>query len=211
MVRRAEFTLRRIEGLAHHGQIKNLAIFCSGYGSNFQAILDAVKKRKIRAQISLLVCDNPKAYALKRARENEIPIVLISPKLFADRKRYEQILVRILKNQKVDFVILAGFMRIFTSYFIQEFRGRILNIHPSLLPAFKGAHAIRDAFEARVKDTGVTVHVVTAKVDTGPILAQKKVRVLKGDSLELLEKRIHRAEHELYPAAIQKFILTNKK
>ena len=183
-----------------------LAVFCSGDGSNFQAIVGAVKQRKLRAHHALMVCDNPKAFAVKRALRSQVPAAVVSPRLFSSRVHYEKFIVRILKNQTIDLIVLAGFMRIFTPYFIGAFRNRILNIHPSLLPAFKGAHAIREAFRAGVKETGVTVHVVTANVDDGPILAQTKVRVLGSDTLGTLEKRIHRAEHKLYPAAVQKFI-----
>ncbi len=153
-----------------------------------------------------MVCDNPEAYAIVRARKYGIPVVLIPPKLFAHRRDYEKVVTRILKSQKVDAVALAGFMRIFTATFIGAWRGRVLNIHPSYLPNFKGAHAIRDAFEARVKSTGVTVHLVTAAVDAGPILTQKKVPVRPGDTLASLEKRIHAVEHRIYPAAIRDFL-----
>jgi len=153
-----------------------------------------------------MVCDDPKAYAIRRACRQGVPVVVLSPGLFPSRKSYEELLVRILKTQGVEVVALAGFMRILTPYFIRAFRGRVLNIHPSLLPAFKGAHAIRDAFQARVKHTGVTVHIVTEKLDSGPVLAQKKVSVLESDTLKKLESKIHLAEHRLYPAAIQKFI-----
>ena len=183
-----------------------LAVFCSGHGSNFQAILDAVKRRKLRAEVALVVCDDPKAFAIQRAAESGVPALVLSPKLFRSRTDYEKFIVRILKNQKVDAVILAGFMRILTPYFINVYKNKILNIHPSCLPAFKGTRAIEDAFHAGVKETGVTIHVVTAKVDDGPILAQTKVRVSGSDTLKTLEKKIHRTEHRLYPAAIQKFI-----
>jgi phosphoribosylglycinamide formyltransferase-1 len=183
-----------------------LAVFCSGYGSNFQAILDAVRKKKLKAEIALMVCDNSQAYALRRAAKNNIPVLLLSPKIFKERKDYEKFVVRVLKSQKVDVIVLAGFMRIFTLYFIQTYKNKILNIHPSLLPAFKGAHAIRDAFEARVKETGVTVHLATKDVDAGPVLAAKKINISKKDTLDSLEAKVHRIEHYLYPAAIQKFL-----
>lgn len=186
--------------------MKKIAVFCSGNGSNFQAILDAVRAGKLRAEVAVMVCDNSKAYALKRAAKARVPVVLLSPKLFAERKHYEEAIVRILRSQKVDTVVLAGFMRIFTPFFIRAFRGRILNIHPSLLPAFKGAHAIRDAFDAEVATTGVSIHLVTVKVDAGPIVAQEKVKILPNDTMETLEKRIHAVEHKLYPAAIQRFL-----
>ena len=184
----------------------NLAVFCSGFGSNFQAILDAVRHKKLKARIALMVCDNPRAYALKRAHKENIPVVLISPKLFPDRESYEKMIVGILKNQAVDLVVLAGFMRILTPYFINANKNKVVNIHPSYLPKFKGAHAIHDAFEAKVKETGVTVHIVTKDVDAGPILLQKKVKILKNDTLESLVKRIHAVEHQLYPLAIKKYL-----
>ncbi len=188
--------------------MKKIAVFCSGNGSNFQALIEAVRRKKLAASIALMVCDNPKAFALERAKKAGIPVVLIPPKLFEKREDYEKVVVQILKNQNVDAVVLAGFMRIFTGYFIGSFKNRIVNIHPSYLPAFKGAHAIQDAFRAKVQETGVTVHLVVEAVDAGPILAQEKVKILKKDSLEKLEKRIHAVEHKLYPKALQKFLKT---
>ena len=187
-----------------------LAVFCSGYGSNFQAILDAARRKRLKAEVALMVCDRPGAYAVTRAAKAGVPSVVLSPKLFSSRADYDRLLVRVLKNQKVKLIVLAGFMRILTPAFIRAFRGRILNVHPSLLPAFKGAHAIRDAWAARVRETGVSVHVVTQKLDSGPVLARTKVKVLESDTLKTLERKIHRAEHRLYPAAVQKFIGGNK-
>lgn len=183
-----------------------IAVFCSGNGSNFQAILDAVKHRRLKAEVALMVCDNPKAFAVRRASRSNIPSVVASPKLFSSRTDYEKFILRILKNQRVTMIALAGFMRIFTPHFINAYKNKILNIHPSYLPAFKGAHAIADAFRAKAKKTGVTIHLVTAHVDDGPILVQKKVKILKDDTLAVLESRIHQLEHRLYPLAIQKFI-----
>ena len=183
-----------------------IAVFCSGYGSNFEAIAEAVRRRRLKAELALLVCDNPNAYAVRRAAKHRIPAVVVSPKLFHSREDYEKFVLSILKNQKVDLVVLAGFMRILTPRFIRAYRHKILNVHPSLLPAFKGAHAIRDAFKAGVKVTGVTVHVVTDQLDSGPILAQKAVRRSKSDTLKSLEKKIHRTEFKLYSKTIQKFI-----
>ncbi len=171
---------------------KKIAVFCSGNGSNFQAIIDAVRKKKLRAEVALVVCDNPKAFALERAKKSAVPVVLLSPKLFASREAYEKIIVRILKSQKIDLIVLAGFMRILTPYFIGTYRWRIINIHPSYLPNFKGAHAIRDAFEARVPETGVTVHHVTTKVDAGPVILQQKIKVSAKDTLASLEKKYTR-------------------
>lgn len=187
---------------------RNLAVFCSGYGSNFQAILDAVKKKKLNARVAVMVCDNPKAAALERAKKNNIPIFLFNPRTFSSREDYERIIVSILKAEKVELVALAGFMRILTPYFIRTYKNRILNIHPSLLPEFKGAHAIRDVFEARVKETGATVHLVTNELDSGRILLQKKVKVSKQDTLESLEKKIHKVEHQVYPLAIRRYLVS---
>ncbi len=180
-----------------------IAVFCSGNGSNFQALIAASRKKKLGAEIALMVCDNPKARALQRAKKHGIPAVLISPKLFSTREAYEKIIVSILKSQRVDLVVLAGFMRLLTAYFIGAYRGRIVNIHPSFLPAFKGAHAIRDAFEAGVPETGVTVHRVTLKVDSGPVILQEKVKIRRSDTRVTLEKRIHALEHRLYPKAVR--------
>jgi len=179
-----------------------IAVFCSGYGSNFQAILDAVASKKLRTEVALMVCDNPKAFAIRRAKKANVPLVLIPPKLFATRQAHEKVIVSILKQQRIDLIVLAGYMRILTPYFVRSYRNRILNIHPSLLPKFKGAHAIRDAYEAGEKTTGVTVHFVTEKLDAGPIVCQKKILVPKGIRLPVLEKKIHAVEHALYPKAI---------
>lgn len=186
--------------------LPKIAVFCSGFGSNFQAILDAVRRKQLKAQIALMVCDKPTAYSVNRAKKNNIPVVLLSPQLFSSREAYEKVIVSILKNQKVDLVVLAGFMRILTPYFIRAYRNRIVNIHPSYLPAFKGAHAIRDAFEAKVSETGVTVHWVVEKVDAGRVILQEKVKRNPKDTLESLEKRIHAVEHKLYPKALQHII-----
>lgn len=184
----------------------NLAVFCSGVGSNFEALCEAAKKNKLGARIAVMVCDCPGAFALKRASKYGIPTVTLSPKLFKTREGYEKVIVQLLKSQKVGFIALAGFMRVFSPYFIKAFRGRIVNIHPSTLPAFKGAHAIRDAFEAGVKETGVTVHLVNEKVDSGKILAQEKVKVAASDTLASLEKRIHAVEHKFYPKTLRSYL-----
>lgn len=184
----------------------NLAVFCSGYGSNFQAILDAVRTGKLRARIAVMVCDNPKAHAIRRAAKAGVPVCVLSPKLFVDRQAHERMIVSVLKTQGVEWIALAGYMRILTPYFIRAYRGRIVNIHPSYLPDFKGAHAIRDAYEAGVKHTGVTVHYVTDKLDSGRPILQERVPVRPKDTLAQLEKRIHAVEHRLYPRALARLV-----
>lgn len=183
-----------------------LAVFCSGRGSNFQAILDAVRRRRLRAEVAVMVCDNPRAYALERARRAGVPVFCFDSRRFADRADYEHLVTAVLRSQGVGLVVLAGFMRILTPVFVRAWRGRILNIHPSYLPEFKGAHAIRDAFRAGVRQTGVTVHWVTQALDAGPPVLRQRVPVRPSDTLETLEARIHRVEHRLYPAAIKRVI-----
>jgi phosphoribosylglycinamide formyltransferase-1 len=184
----------------------NLAVFCSGFGSNFQAVLDAIRKKKLHARVAVMVCDKPNAHALIRAKKSGVPALLFNPKRFRSRGDYEKLIVSVLRNEKVDLIVLAGFMRILTPYFIRAYRDRILNIHPSLLPKFKGAQAIRDAFDAGARETGATVHLVTNRLDSGRILLQKKVKISQKDSLHSLEKKIHKAEHEIYPKAISRRI-----
>ncbi len=181
------------------------AVLVSGNGTNLQAIIDAVKKKKIRAQLALVICDNPQAYALQRARKAKIKLVFINPQAFADRKSYDREMVKYLKQEKIDFIVLAGFMRILSEEFVRKYQGKILNVHPSLLPAFRGGRAIADAFEYGVKVTGVTVHFVDALVDHGTVVLQQAVAVKPNDTLSTLEKRIHKVEHKIYPRAIDLF------
>lgn len=183
-----------------------LAVFCSGNGSNFEAILTAIRRKRLRAEVAVLFSDNPKACAVTRAARAGVPVAVIPPGPFPSREDHEKLLVSVLKNSRVDLVVLAGYMRILTPYFIRAYRGRVLNVHPSLLPAFKGAHAIRDAFRAGVRQTGVSVHVVTAALDAGPVIRRVRVRRGPRETLESLEKKIHRAEHKLYPAAIGAYL-----
>jgi len=184
----------------------NLAIFASGRGSNFSAIVKAVKQGKIKARSVVLVCDKPEALVIKRAQKAKIQIILIRREDFASRADFEEALIQRLRNYKIDLIALAGFMRILSAAFVKRYRNRILNIHPSLLPDFKGAQAIKDAFNSKAAMTGVTVHFVDAQVDNGPIILQQEVTITKNDTLVSLEKKIHSAEHKLYPEAIRLFI-----
>jgi len=185
--------------------MKQFAVFASGYGSNLQAILDALKKKKIQAHLCVVVSDKKDAFALTRALKAGIPTVVFDPKAFKTREAMDRAIVQELKNFGVDFIVLAGYMRILSAYFVKTFRDKILNIHPALLPSFKGAHAIKDAFEAGVASTGVTVHLVDEQVDHGPIIAQKALPIKKNDTLKILEARIHKLEHNLYPKVIDLF------
>jgi phosphoribosylglycinamide formyltransferase 1 len=186
--------------------MKNIAIFASGNGSNFQAIVNAVKKGKLKARLKLLVCDNPKAYVLERAKKAGIEHLLVERRNYASKGEFEDAIIGRLKAEKIGLIVLAGFMRILSARFVRQFKSKILNVHPALLPSFKGARAIKDAFNYGVKVTGVTVHLVDEKVDHGPIIMQEPVALNPKDTLESLEKKIHKAEHRIYPEAIRIFV-----
>ena len=157
--------------------LKNIAVFASGYGSNFSAIATAIKGKKIRANLALLVCDNPKAPVLKKAKKANVEAALVLRAGFSSRKDFEARIISYLKENNIGLIVLAGFMRILSADFVNKYKGRIINIHPSLLPAFKGEHGIKDAFVYGVKVTGVTVHFVDEQMDHGPIILQQAVLV----------------------------------
>jgi phosphoribosylglycinamide formyltransferase-1 len=180
-----------------------LGILASGSGSNFERIVEAADGGVLDdVEIAGLVCNEPEAGCLQRARRLGVAPRLINHRDFPDRSTFDAEVVEQLKTWSVDWVIMAGWMRIVTPAFIEAYRNRILNIHPSLLPSFPGAHAVRDALEAGVRMTGCTVHIVTEDVDDGPIIGQAAVPVRSDDDVEALQERIHRAEHTLYPRAI---------
>lgn len=184
----------------------NIAVFASGRGSNFSAIARAVKKGKLKANVALLVCDNSKAGAIQRAKRAGVKVALIKREDFAAKKDFEAKIIQHLKEEEIDLIVLAGFMCILGTELIREYKDRILNIHPALLPSFKGANGIKDAFDYGVKVTGVTVHLVDEKMDHGPIILQASVKIEEEDTLETLEAKIHKVEHKIYPQAIKLFI-----
>ncbi|MFA5275302.1 MAG: phosphoribosylglycinamide formyltransferase [Candidatus Omnitrophota bacterium] len=186
--------------------LKNIAIFASGYGSNFSAIASAIKRRKIRANLALLVCDNPKAPVLKKAKKAKVKAALVLKDEFLSREDFEAKIIGHLKENNIDLIVLAGFMRILGPDLILRYKNKILNIHPALLPAFKGSHAIKDAFNYGAKVTGVTVHFVDEKMDHGPIILQQAVLIGEKDTADSLETKIHKVEHRLYPEAIKLFV-----
>jgi len=183
----------------------NLAVFASGNGSNFSAIVKAVKQHKIKAKLVILVCDKPGAFVIKRAQKAKVQVILARREDFSSRADFETAIIQRLKIYKINLIALAGFMRMLSPDFVKQYRNRILNIHPSLLPAFKGAHAIKDAFDHKVSFTGVTVHFVDAEMDHGPVILQEQLKIRNSDTLVSLEKRIHGLEHKLYPQAIKLF------
>jgi phosphoribosylglycinamide formyltransferase 1 len=183
----------------------NFAVFASGNGSNVQAIIDALKAGRIAAALAVVFSDKPDAFALTRAKKAGIATLHLSPKDFADRAAFDNAVLAEMDARKIDFIVLAGYMRLLSPQFVRAYAERLINIHPSLLPDFKGAHAIRDAFAAKVKETGVSVHFVIDEVDAGRIIAQEKVAILPNDTLGSLEERIHAVEHKLYPQVIADF------
>ena len=188
----------------------NFAVLASGQGSNLQAIIHAVKAKKIKAQLKLVISDKKDAFALERARKAKIATKVLNPKDFPDREAFDRAVLAHLKDSQIDFVVLAGYMRLLSKHFIEQYPHKILNIHPALLPAFKGMRGIQDAFEYGVKVTGATVHLVTYEMDAGPILLQEAVKVSPKDTLETLAQKIHRVEHKLYPKAIALFISSRR-
>ncbi|KAF1297685.1 phosphoribosylglycinamide formyltransferase [Enterococcus sp. JM4C] len=178
------------------------AILASGNGSNFEAIIQAVERQEIAMEVALVFSDKSNAYVLERAKNHQVEAVSFSPKDFSEKSVYEAELLHLLEEYQVEWVILAGYMRIIGPCLLEAFPQRIINIHPSLLPNFPGLHGIKDAFTAKVPQTGVTVHYIDAGVDTGPVIAQEAVTVAEEDTLESLEAKIHQVEHRLYPKVL---------
>ncbi|PKM85912.1 MAG: phosphoribosylglycinamide formyltransferase [Firmicutes bacterium HGW-Firmicutes-12] len=180
-----------------------LAVLASGKGTNLQSILDAIKTNKLNATVKVVLSDKSEALALKRAQDEGIPAYYVNHKDFIDKQDFEKALLEKIKSYNVDHIILAGFMRVLSSFFVQKAGVPILNIHPSLLPSFQGLNAHKQAIDYGVRFSGCTVHFVDEGVDTGPIILQSVVPVLPGDSEEILAKRILEKEHDVYPQAIQ--------
>jgi phosphoribosylglycinamide formyltransferase-1 len=183
-----------------------VAVLISGNGSNLQALIDAASQPDYPAQIVLVISNKPDAYGLVRARNASIPAHVISHKDYNSREEFDAAMNVLLKQHDVEFICLAGFMRILSAGFVNSWRGRMLNIHPSLLPAFKGAHAVRDALNSGAKESGCTVHLVTEEMDAGEIIAQARVPIFSDDTEEKLHQRIHLQEHLLYPQALKLLI-----
>ena len=179
-----------------------IAVFCSGRGTNLQALLQAAAARTIHGRIALVISDRADAYALIRARRFGVSARFVDPKAYATPAAFEAALIRLCRAHRVRLICLAGFMRILSPGFVRRYRNRILNIHPALLPAFPGAHAVRDALAWGAKVTGVTVHLVDEQVDHGPILLQEAVAIRSRETESSLLARVHRIEHRLYPKAI---------
>jgi phosphoribosylglycinamide formyltransferase-1 len=184
---------------------KRIAVLASGRGSNFQAVIEAIQDGKIRATCVALITDNPKAYAIERARNAKIPVVIIDFSMFSSRELYECALLSAMQQAGADLFVLAGYMRIIGAAIVRSFPGKMMNIHPALLPSFAGLHAQRQAVQSGVKVSGCTVHFVDESLDGGPIILQHCVTVQEGDDEDLLAERILKYEHECFSEAIKLF------
>lgn len=185
--------------------MKKIAVFASGSGSNFEAIAEAGRRGELNAEVTVCVCDRPGAYVTERARRLGVPVIVCSPREFGSKADYETFIGEKLRELEIDLICLAGYMRIIGPTLLEQYPGRIINIHPSLLPAFKGAHAIRDAFEYGVKVYGVTIHYVDETLDGGKIISQEAL-AYDGNDIDRLETMIHKIEHHLYPLTINKVV-----
>lgn len=178
-----------------------IGVLLSGSGTNLQAIIDAIAEG-LPTDIVLVVSSRPDAYGIERARAAGIPTLVMNREKYADVLAADAQIVEALREAGAEYVVMAGYMRKVTSVMLDAFPNRVLNLHPALLPSFKGAHAIADAFNAGVKVTGVTVHFANADYDKGPIVAQRAITVAENDTLDTLEAKIHDVEHVLYPEVI---------
>ncbi|MCE5329314.1 phosphoribosylglycinamide formyltransferase [bacterium] len=184
---------------------KRIAVFASGNGSNFQAISDYCMENDINGDIVFVLANNPSAYVLERAKKANIKSVCVDSKRNISRQEFDREILRITKSENVDLICLAGYMLLLDCEFFNEFQNKIINVHPSLLPSFKGMHGIKDAFDYGVRVTGVTVHFVDYELDNGPIIMQESVKISEGETVEELETEIHKVEHKIYPLAVEYF------
>lgn len=182
-----------------------VGVLISGSGTNLQALIDSSAEGTLDAEVVVVISNKEAAYGLERARRAQIPAVWIDPATCASPSAYNTAIADALEAHGVELVVMAGYMRLLGTEVLDRFPGRVMNLHPALLPAFPGASGISDAFEHGVKVTGVTVHFADAEFDRGPIIAQEAVRIEEADTLETLEARIHEVEHRLLPLAVQLF------
>ncbi len=182
-----------------------IGVLLSGSGTNLQAIIDAISKEDLPIEIVHVVSSRPDAYGITRAKEAGIPVTVLNRDVYADTLAADQLIVDAMRAAGAEYIVMAGYMRKLTPVVLDAFPDHVLNLHPALLPSFKGAHAIQDAWDAGVKVTGVTVHLANEDYDKGPIVAQRAVEVAENDTVESLEAHIHQVEHELYPWVLRAF------
>lgn len=183
-------------------QTMRLGVLASGSGSNFEAIASAIKSGQLNAEIPLVIYNNPSAGVRDRALKWEVPTILINHRHFSNREDCDREIVRVLQEYQIEWIVMAGWMRIVTDVLLNAFPGRIINIHPSLLPSFPGIRAVEQALTSGVKITGCTVHLATLAVDSGPIIMQAAIPILPDDTAQTLHERIQIQEHQILPQAI---------
>ncbi|GLW36794.1 phosphoribosylglycinamide formyltransferase [Pectobacterium actinidiae] len=186
--------------------MKNIVVLISGHGSNLQALIDACKNGRLKGKIAAVFSNNAEAYGLERAQSADIPTCVLNPKDFADRAAFDAALANEIKQYEPALVILAGYMRILSPEFVAQFAGKMLNIHPSLLPKYPGLHTHRKALENGDREHGTSVHFVTDELDGGPLILQAKVPVFSDDTEESLSERVKTHEHTIYPMVINWFL-----
>lgn len=180
-----------------------IAVLVSGSGTNLQAIIDAIANGGLPVEIVRVVSSRPDAFGIQRAQDAGIPVTVLNRTIYQDREAADQMIVDACKDAGAEYLVMAGYMRMLTPVVLNAFPDHVLNLHPALLPSFKGAHAIDDAFNAGVKVTGVTVHLANEEYDKGPIVAQRAVVVEESYTVDDLEARIHEVEHVLYPEVLR--------
>lgn len=186
-----------------------IAIFISGTGSNMVAIAKAIDDGKLDAEIKTVLSSNSHAKGIEKVRELGLPVYICESEEYDEPEKLEERIAKHLHKLDVEYIVMAGYMRKITKVLLQEFPNSVINLHPALLPKYPGAHAIKDAYDAGEKETGITIHIANEEYDEGPILYQKRVPIIKGEPLEDLEARIHEAEHEAYPFVLQELALGN--
>ncbi|PHM63772.1 phosphoribosylglycinamide formyltransferase [Xenorhabdus ishibashii] len=186
--------------------MKKIVVLVSGNGSNLQSIIDACQQNRINGYVAAVFSNNADAYGLQRAEQADIPASFINPKAYADRTNYDIALLKAIDQYAPDLVVLAGYMRILSPEFVQHYYGRLLNIHPSLLPQYPGLHTHRKAIENGDREHGTSVHFVTEELDGGPIILQAKVPIFAGDKEEDVIGRVQTQEHNIYPLVIGWFL-----
>jgi phosphoribosylglycinamide formyltransferase 1 len=184
----------------------NIAVFASGYGSNLQALIDYQEKHGLgNGKVVLVFSNNADAFALERAKKKKIKTQTFGLQDYSSRKEYDDAIELMLEQNKIDLIVLAGYMLLLGPALINKYKNRIINIHPALLPSFKGTHGIKDAYDYGVKVTGVSVHFVDDGLDSGPIIMQEAITIKQDDTIETVEENIHAIEHKIYPVAVKYF------
>lgn len=188
-----------------HNYLINIIVLLSGNGSTLQAIIDEIENKNINAQINLVISDNADAFGITRAKNHHLAHTVIERKDHNKQISFEAAIVRAIENTQVDLVVLAGFMRVLSSDFVAKYKGKIINIHPSLLPKHKGLNTYQKVLDAGDKEHGTTVHFVTSELDGGPIIAQAKIAITENDTVQTLTEKVKNKERKLYPLVLQHF------